>query len=84
VEQAGFRIRSVHEESFTWSFLDGTAFLEHWAIRLAFRGSWEELLPAEQADSFMAFLEGRLNRLALERGGLHLEVPFFCLDALRA
>lgn len=84
VEAAGFAIRRVREESFTWSFLNGTALFQHWFIRLAFLPSWRAILPMEQAPEFLAFLEGRLNRLALERGGLHLEVPFLCLDALRS
>jgi arsenite methyltransferase len=83
VEEAGFAIRKVREESFTWSFLNGTALFQHWFIRLAFLPPWTAILPPDQAPEFLAFLEGRLNRLALERGGLHLEVPFLCLDALR-
>lgn len=83
VAEAGFAIRKVREESFTWSFLNGTALFQHWFIRLAFLPPWTTLLPSEQATEFLSFLEGRLNRLALERGGLHLEVPFLCLDALR-
>ena len=84
VEGAGFEPRRTCEGSFTWSFLNGTALFRHWMIRLAFLPPWIQLLPQDQAPAFMAFLEGRLNRLALERGGLHLEVPFLCLDALRA
>jgi arsenite methyltransferase len=84
VEGAGFHIRKVREQSFTWSFLNGTALFQHWFVRLAFLPPWTAILPPEQAPEFLAFLEGRLNRLALERGGLHLEVPYLCLDALRA
>jgi arsenite methyltransferase len=84
VKDAGFAVRKVREEAFTWSFLNGTALFQHWFIRLAFLPPWAALLPEEKAPEFLTFLEGRLNRLALERGGLHLEVPFLCLDALRA
>jgi len=83
VEGAGFTLRSTREEVFTWSFLNGTALFQHWFVRLAFLPPWVAILPPEQAAEFMPFLEGRLNRLALERGGLHLEVPFLCLDARR-
>ena len=83
VEGAGFTVRRTREEAFTWSFLNGTALLQHWFVRLAFVPPWVAILPADQAPEFMTFLEGRLNRLALERGGLHLEVPFLCLDALK-
>ena len=55
-----------------------------WRMRLAFLPPWAAVLPPDQAQGFLAFLEGRLDRLALERGGLHLEVPYLCLDALRA
>jgi hypothetical protein len=83
VEEAGFAIRKTTESSFTWSFLNGTALFQHWFVRLAFLPPWTAILPPAQAPEFMTFFEGRLNRLALERGGLHLEVPFLCLDALR-
>jgi SAM-dependent methyltransferase len=83
VRAAGFEIRQVREDAFTWSFLNGTALFQHWFIRLAFLPPWLMLLPEQQAVEFLTFLEGRLNRLALERGGLHLEVPFLCLDARR-
>ncbi len=83
VEEAGFDMRKITESTFTWSFLNGTALFQHWFVRLAFLPPWVAILPPEQAAEFMAFFEGRLNRLALERGGLHLEVPFLCLDALR-
>ena len=83
VEEAGFAVRKAREESFTWSFLNGTALFQHWFIRLAFLPPWTAILPKALAPEFLAFLEGRLNRLALERGGLHLEVPFLCLDALK-
>ena len=83
VEEAGFAIRKARKASFTWSFLNGTALFQHWFIRLAFLPPWAAILPSEQTTEFMTFLEGRLNRLALERGGLHLEVPFLCLDALK-
>jgi arsenite methyltransferase len=84
VKAAGFTIRKAKEESFTWSFLNGTALFQHWFIRLAFLPPWIAILPPDQAQEFLVFLEGRLNRLALERGGLHLAVPFLCLDALRS
>lgn len=84
VEEAGFEVRQVQEASFTWSFLNGGALFRHWFIRLAFLPPWAAVLPPDQAQGFLAFLEGRLDRLALERGGLHLEVPYLCLDALRA
>lgn len=83
VEAAGFTVRKTTESTFTWSFLNGTALFQHWFIRLAFLPPWVAILQPEQAPEFMTFFEGRLNRLALERGGLHLEVPFLCLDALR-
>jgi len=81
--EAGIQIRGVREEVFTWSFLNGTALFKHWAVRLAFLSSWQELIPTAERSEFLSLLEDRLDQLALERGGLHLEVPFVCLDGRR-
>ena len=84
VQGAGFRVTAAREHAFRWSFLDGTALFGHPFIRLGFLQPWIEVMGEDRAREFLPFLEGRLNRLALERGGLHLEVPFLCLDARRA
>lgn len=83
LEGADFTVRKTKEYAFTWSFMDGRALFNHWFIRLFFLNTWRELVPEAHRDEFMGFLQGRLNRLALERGGLHLEVPYVCLDACR-
>jgi arsenite methyltransferase len=83
VEKAGFQVWSTKEHSFRWSFIDGTALFSHPSIRLGFLQPWIDVLGEERAKEFLPFLEGRLNRLGLERGGLHLDVPFLCLDARR-
>ncbi len=79
VEAAGFTLRRCQELAFTWTFLDGTALFQHPCIRDHFLPAWAELLP----EDFLPFLQGRLDRLALERGGLRLEVPFLCVEAIR-
>jgi SAM-dependent methyltransferase len=81
LEEANFTLRKTKEASFTWSFLNGRALFGHWFIRLFFLNTWRELVPEAHREEFMTFLQGRLDRLALERGGLHLEVPYVCLDA---
>lgn len=79
VERAGLKLRRVQELSWTWTFLDGTAMFTHPCIRDHFLPAWEALLP----EDFRPFLQGRLDRLALERGGLRMEIPFVCVEAVR-
>jgi arsenite methyltransferase len=80
VSAAGFDIVRVTEESFSLRFLDGTALLSHFFVRLGFLDSWWSIPPPRHRDEVLALLERRLNELARGRGELRLDVPFACLD----
>ena len=80
VTAAGFDIATISEDSFSLRFLDGTALLSHFFVRLGFLDSWKAVPPTREADRVMTLLERRLNELARESGELRLDVPFACLD----
>jgi ubiquinone/menaquinone biosynthesis C-methylase UbiE len=76
LEKAGFRANEVSESSFSYRFIDGTAMLDYFFIRLAFLPSWVEIVEDIDADGFFNELETELNKVALSQGELRLTVPF--------
>jgi len=64
-------------------FLDGSAFLRHYFVRLAFLGEWKKVVPAEHVAGVFRALEEELNRLAAGSGALELTVPIAYLEGER-
>jgi arsenite methyltransferase len=81
VEQAGFKLSSVSEESAVMRFSDGSALLRHYFIKLGFLDAWKSVLdPAEQEETFSR-LEADLNSRAEDAGELSLTIPFAYVEA---
>jgi arsenite methyltransferase len=77
---AGFAIRSINVDGFNMKFADGTAFLEHYFIRSAFRKAWEEVTPDPE---IYRAVEVDLNRLASSAEGTTMSVPYACYDCVK-
>ncbi|NWF67479.1 MAG: methyltransferase domain-containing protein [Chloroflexi bacterium] len=84
IENAGFRIARVIEDAFALRYADGSAFLNHWLIRLGFLDAWRRVLEKADERATFAALEARLNTLAAQQGELRLTVPMLYIEALRA
>lgn len=83
LEQAGFQVHKTVEDTLTLRYLDGSAFLRHWFIRIAFLPGWRSIVEEAQWDSVFEQLETRLNSLSHENGELRLTVPMLYLEAKR-
>lgn len=81
LEQNRFIINEVIPDKFAYTFCDGTTFLNHYFIRLAFLESWKCLVPAEKAENIFHEIEKQLNQIAAEKGGIKLSIPFVVIDA---
>ena len=81
IEKAGFTIRSINVDGFKMKFTDGTAFLEHYFIRTAFRKPWEEITgdPVIWQE-----VTNKLNTMAASSGELTMSVPYACFDCYKA
>ena len=84
VEEAGFRVRRVVEDSFRMRYLDGSALLRHPFTIIGFLGGWRAVVDPADEPAVFAGLERRLNALAGREGGLALTVPMLYLEAERA
>ncbi len=53
LKAASFDIESVKEEKFYYHFADGTAFFNHFFIKLAFMENWQEIVPEKCKKLFL-------------------------------
>lgn len=83
VKASGFVVNKVYKDSFNYRFVNGTAFLKHYFIRIAFMESWEKLIPKEKREHVFSLLEASLNQIAKENNGLTLDIPFACYDCYK-
>lgn len=75
-----FKLNRIAEDVFSFTYADGTAMLNHFFIKLAFRESWIKIVPEEKAQEVFTHIEKELNDLASARGCLKLTIPFVCFD----
>jgi SAM-dependent methyltransferase len=80
---AGFHDPESREDTATWRFADGSAFLDHWFIRLGFLPSWTAPLPEAGRGDILAALRLALDAVAMAAGGLRLTVPLAVVSARR-
>lgn len=76
----GFTVSRYYEESFEMRFLDGTAFLNHYFVKLGWLSSWKALLPESDFVEIFTLLEQNLNHFAKEAGVLILTVPMLFME----
>ncbi len=75
LEGAGFQFVDAETRSFRERFVDGSALLRHYFIRLGFVPGWKSIAPEGAVEQTFAALEHRLNHLAAQRGELSLTIP---------
>jgi arsenite methyltransferase len=76
----GFNVVRHFEESFDMRFLDGSAFLNHYFIKLGWLSSWRDLLPQKDWVEIFSTLELNLNSYAQKIGELKLSVPMAFIE----
>ena len=80
LEGAGFKISEIRHRESSMRFLDGSALLGHFLIRLGFLGGWRSILEDQDREPVFDALEKALNRVAAERGELRLTIPWAVVD----
>jgi ubiquinone/menaquinone biosynthesis C-methylase UbiE len=83
LERAGFQFVEAITRTFRERFVDGSALLRHYFIRLGFLPAWKAIAPSGAIEATFAALENRLNALAANRGELSLAVPAACIQAVK-
>ncbi len=83
LESKGFHLISVHKDSFSYHFADGTAMLNHSFIKHSFFPSWTEILDEEHRKPVFERIEQSLNALVEKSGPLTMPVPFLIVNSER-
>lgn len=81
IENAGFEITEVFEDSFSLRYLDGSTMLNNFIIRLAFLESWRNILNKNDEKIIFDALENELNMLAESNGEISLTIPWVCINS---
>jgi len=71
-----FCIEQVIEKKFFMRFADGSAFLNHYFIKMAFLESWKNIVPEEMMKEVFGKIEEKLNNIAEKTGQLNLTIPY--------
>lgn len=77
---SGFAVPRHYEESFEMKFVDGSAFLNHYFVKLGWLSSWRDLIPPDKLTEIFSSLEENLNIYAVTNGGLTLTVPMAFIE----
>jgi len=80
LETGGFEITRVIERESIMRFADGTAFLNHYFIKLGFLDAWKKVVPGNEREIFER-LRNVLDELAASNGQLRLTVPMAYIEA---
>jgi arsenite methyltransferase len=81
---SGFTVSRCVEDKFEMRFADGSAFLNHYFIKLGWLSSWKEIIPEAEHAAIFTLLETALNNYAVANGGLNLTVPMAYIEGHKA
>ena len=79
----GFKVTGTYLDDFEMKFADGTAFLNHYFVKLGWLASWIDLLQGEDITGLFTLLEENLNHHAQQSGGLILTVPMAFIEGTK-
>lgn len=80
ISNGGFNIIDVALDEFKMKFVNGSAMLNHFLIKISFLESWKKIIPRDLVENIFFEIEEELNEIAVANGGLNLTIPFACFD----
>jgi ubiquinone/menaquinone biosynthesis C-methylase UbiE len=80
VRKNHFTVKEIIQKSFYMRYLNGTAFLNHHFVKIAFLESWIKIVPPGKRSKVFSILEEKLNNFSKTKGELRLTIPFVCFD----
>lgn len=76
----GFRVTRFADDELLMNFADGTAFLNHYFVKLGWMSSWRDLIAEKDREAVFSLLEKQLNTYAAAFGSLKLTVPMAFME----
>ena len=83
IETQDFKIKNSIRSTYTMRFLNGSAFLNHSFIIMAFLGSWKNMFDEKDKPTFFDRFEKNLNTLSKNKGELKLTIPMLYLECVK-
>ena len=83
LETSGLKISRVFTDQLNMQFVDGSAFLNHYFIKLGWLNEWRQLFAENERVEIFTLLEQNLNAFAQSSGNLHLTVPMAFIEAAK-
>lgn len=80
VKEAKFAITQIKQDVFFFKYVDGTAMLNHFLIKVGFLEGWVEILPEDKVEFIFDKLESELNKISEKQGELKLTIHFAIFD----
>lgn len=80
LEFNGFTINEILFDEFSIDFTNGTAMFNHFLVKLAFLGSWKEIVSEEKHAEIFGEVESQLNKIAERFGSIKLTIPYVLMD----
>jgi len=78
-----FKIKTSIRSTYNMRFLNGSAFLNHSFIIMAFLGSWKNMFDEKDKQIFFDTFEKNLNALSRSKGELKLTIPMLYLECVK-
>ncbi|MCP5052606.1 MAG: class I SAM-dependent methyltransferase [bacterium] len=80
LQNAGFQSILTHQRNYTMRFLNGTAFFNHYLIRVGFLEGWKSFIPPDHLKEVFTRLEENLNIEAQKNDELRMTIPVFYVE----
>ena len=80
LKNTGLCISEITLRQYSISFLDGTAFLNHWMVKEELIPDWDLFLNGTGRETFSRLVENRLNEISGQQRALVFNMPFAVLD----
>lgn len=80
IEAAGLTFVQSKEDATNFRFIDGTALLNHYLIRIGFRESWDSIIDKSTLEDFYNLLIKKINAIVQSDGEFKITVPMLYLE----
>ena len=84
LQEAGFEVQRVLNDSFSWRFLNGTAFLNTFHIVYGFLPGWKNIVSGKHRVEVFRDLEQRINTFSESAGEFVVTIPMHYIEAGKA
>ena len=82
LEEAGFGIENIAENSFQLRFTDEETMFNHYLIKYWFLDGWKSILDENDLENIFTLVELQLD-IAGENGEFRLTIPYVTVDCRR-